>query len=575
MRPGTLILSRLLEKDLLNYLTYRPRIIGVKHLGKLETPPFLKLVGDSTENFYQLGLKDRNRHKNLLNHALGVISTPWKPLNQGVQETLKTLIIPALEKHPEYKKKISAYAEGLGESPQTLAMAYAIPELMCFMNKWMPGIPIGLMGCSSTFTWDSKRDALVHGRILDFPFHGSFDRQERAVLSHLDRGPKMLSFHSAGFGFPCITTMTDNGVSFALHQKFGSTFNPKGTPIFEIVYQMLQNCSNKNEVIRFLKKQQSITTWGFYMGFKNGDILSLELDGAQLHYHEYQATPDKILYFCNERERAKLNSPNVIPYSFYSQNKMRKLCFQNKMKEFKMNHLKEYTTEHIIRLMGRAHEQVKVAPKDWLADPLTPSSLQTVAMLPGIDEAYTLPGLAPKFFNQEVIQYKDSFQRAQQKVISFKGKSNSPTYQKGLYHMMQAQVALDLKDKHNPYHHIQLAIEYLEGFPIQKVALFYFYVLQYMNETHKKSLSQIYHLFKGLEGQLSPYLEDQRKLFIFRINKVLERDIEIRRNDIESDALKNIYHFENKLPQIILHKMTRSLMVPRIDLYDILYPYVK
>ncbi len=544
-------------------------------MGKSDTPPFYKLVGDSTENFYQLGLKDRDRHKNLLTHALGVISTPWAPLNKALQEAMKALTIPTLERCPEYKKKLVAYAEGLGENPHTLAMAYAIPELMCFMTKWMPGVPISLMGCSSVFTWDHKRDALVHGRILDFPFHGSYDQEERAVLSHLDRGPKMLSFHSSGFGFPSITTMTESGISFALHQKFGSTFNPKGTPIFEIIYQMLQNCSTKNEVIRFLKKQQSITTWAFYMGFKSGEVLSIELDGEQMFYHEHIATPDKLLYFCNDREKAKLNSPNTIPYSFYTQNQMRRACFEQKQKAFKMKADKGYTTEHVIRLLGRAWEQEGVAPKDWLADPLTPSSLQTIAMLPGIDEAYALPGKAPKFFNKEVVQYKESFYQPAQKMVSFTGKTNSPHYQKGLYHMMQAQVALDLKDQHNPYHHIQLAIEYLEGYPIEKVALFYFYVLQYMNETHKKSLSQIYHLFKGLEGQLPSYLEDQRKLFVFRINKVLGRSTEVRRNDIASEPLKRVYQFEEKLPQIILHRMTRTLMVPRIDLYDVLYPYVK
>lgn len=538
-------------------------------------PSFIKLVGESTENFYQLGLKDRDRHKNLLHHATNIVATPWGGLNHVINESLKALILTNLDRHRGYKNKISAYAEGLGESPQTLAMAYAIPELMCFMNKWMPGVPVGLMGCSSLFTWDSKRDALVHGRILDFPFHGSFDQEERAIQSQLDRGPKMLSFHSSGFAFPSITTITQNGMSFALHQKFGSTFYAQGTPIFEIIFQMLQRCSTRKEVIRFLKKQKSITTWAFYMGFKNGDILSAELDGENFYYNEYTASPDKIQYFCNDREKPKLNKADVIPYSFYTQNQMRRACFDKKLKVFKISHQKGYTTEHVLRLMGRAWEQEKVPSSQWLADPLTPSSLQTVAMLPGKEEAYFIPGKAPKFLNNEVIRYQDIFNQCSFASHKIKGKSNSQSYQKGLYHLMQAQVALDLKDIHNPYHHIQLAIEYLEGLPLEKIALFYFYVLQYMNETHKKSLSQIYHLFKGLEGQLPEYLEDQRKLFIFRINKVLDRAQEIRMSDIQSRPLQRIFQFESKLPLFVLHKMTRTLMVPRIDLYDILYPYVK
>lgn len=103
--------------------------------------PIHCLIGDTLENFYQLGLEDKGRHTLLLDHATGLFRTRWTGLNKGMQEVMKALLTPAIELHPRFKKRLEAYAEGLGARPSEVAMGLLVPEMMSFMEKWIPGVP--------------------------------------------------------------------------------------------------------------------------------------------------------------------------------------------------------------------------------------------------------------------------------------------------------------------------------------------------------------------------------------------------------------------------------------------------
>ena len=538
------------------------------------TPALIKLIGDEQENFYQLGLKDKQGHQLLLEHSLGLFRTPWKLVNTSMQEVLKTIVTPALEMHPSFKRRIEAYSEGLGRKPSEIALAYLIPEMMCFMDKWLPGIPHTLLGCSSTFSWCSKREALVHGRILDFPFLGSFDRQERAMLTQLSGGPKTLSFSSSGVCYPSITAMTENGVTLALHQKFGSTFHYKGTPIFDLVYNLLQNVSTINEAIAFLKRSSSLTTWSLYMGFSNAQVLEAEIDGANFYHTIHQVEPGKLLYFCNERHREADRLVESAPYGFQHFNEMRKESAQKKRALFEKKD-KEWNAEKLLRYQGFALEQRTKQSQQWIADTLTPSSLQNVCMIPALGEALAIPGEAPKFFNGEAWSLTKTFSAVESKIVKLRGKSNSPHYQKGLGHFMRSQVAHDTGDIHGVYHNIQLAIDYFDGDAYQVVARFYFLVFQYIHEDHRKTLSSTLNGFKELDGKLPPYLNDHCTLFIARLEKITRGSTTVGIDEIQNLNLQRIFDFEMKMPRLLFHRATRELMAPRLELLDIFYPHVK
>ena len=287
--------------------------------------PLIRLIGDSIDNFYQLGLKDKENHSNILSHLNSLIKTPFSKVDLTIRHLAKATLKQGFTHLPEFQKKMKAYSEGLGIAKEELTLSLLVPEIVSFLSTWVPGIPTSLLGCSSYFAWDDKTDSPIHGRVLDFPLQGSFDKNERVIWSKLDNGPATLSYSSVGFPYPSITAMTEYGVSFALHQKFDDLFNPNGTPIFELIFNMLQKCGDLKSTLEYLKKNESLTTWAFYMGFSNGEVLACDVMGKDLCYKTYHAKAGQVLYFNNMLiDQARYSKQkDFMPYGVQQYNQMR------------------------------------------------------------------------------------------------------------------------------------------------------------------------------------------------------------------------------------------------------------
>ena len=415
------------------------------------------------------------------------------------------------------------------------------------------------------------------GRVLDFPLMGTYDKHERILYSQLDNGPATLSFGSSGLPYPSLTCMTDQ-LTFALHQKFTNIFDENGTPIFELVFQMLQNCSTHQEVIQFLKKSRSLTCWGFYMGFKNGDILSVDIASNHLHYKLHHALDNKIHYFCNELQDPILQEKKFQPLGLNHYNKMRShiahLKIEKSIKGPKF--YKNDRMETLIMLMGGLLKQSNTKPSKWCADPLTPSSIQIVCMSPHSEKALYIPGPSPKHFKGEVLSIEHSFKRPQITLKKIaRPHSKSDCLWKGQQSLMSAQLAFHNKETALTYHHLQMAKLHFKDRPESIISTFFFCVIQYIYEPHPKIQSNLLTRFKHLKNKLPPYLRDHTFLFIARLEIILTQKTSISINDIKSEHLKSIFNIELKINPLFLHKLTAPFINPRIDLLDIIYLHLK
>ncbi|RPJ71644.1 MAG: hypothetical protein EHM20_14455, partial [Alphaproteobacteria bacterium] len=242
----------------------------------------LTLIGDADENFYQLGLMDRDKAKDVHRDVKLMLSTPWKPVNIAIEEVAKVVIKNTLLKRSEYCSQLKSYAEGLGVTFEEAAYTMLIPEIVSCMTKWAPGLIKGNLGCSSFFMRNEKQE-VVHGRILDFPLQGSYDLNERAILYDLKGMPKTLGFGASGIPYPSITLMTEDGMTLALHQKFNNVFNKDGISIFALIFDLLKYANDKASVLEYFKSHESITTWCLYMTFKNGDALAVDIMGKEIY----------------------------------------------------------------------------------------------------------------------------------------------------------------------------------------------------------------------------------------------------------------------------------------------------
>jgi len=534
----------------------------------------LTLIGNINENFYQLGLNDKERAKEVHRDVKNMLSTPWKGVNKGIEEVAKIILKNSLLKKTDYYNHLKCYSEGLGISHEEAAYVMLIPEMVSGMSKWAPGFIKGNLACSSFFMRNELGE-VVHGRILDFPLQGSFDLNERAILYDLKGIPKTLGFGSVGIPYPSITLMTEDGMTIALHQKFTNIINSSGLSIFELIFDMLKYANDKKSVLEYLKNHQSIATWCLYISFKNGDILAVDIMGNEIYANEYTLN-DNILYFCNHLENKSLNQDDFLPTGFHKYNSMRQEVAHKKIQHFNLK--KDKTELALIKMMTTPLEQ-KIKQKghyeNYLMDNLTPSSLSVMTMNPTASTSLYIEGPAPKLFRNNILSLSNCFSSPVQ--IKIKGKKNqkyvSEDYFQGLASLMKAQKSFDLKSPQSLYHHLQFAIDHLDLFPEKGVAEFYFLIAQYMYETHPKVLTNLLADFTKLEGHLPSNLNDHCLLFMARLQRILDSDSKLEEDKIQHQKLKSIYNLELKIPKQILHMTTKGMIIPRIDILDIIYIY--
>jgi len=528
----------------------------------------IKLIGDPVENFYQLGLKDRENFLPLFEHIKKLASPKVPVLPEVLAELAKKFVSTTFYKSHEENELIKAYAEGLNLPFSDVALCTLLPEFLSSMGKWIPNLPDQLLGCSSFFYWDEERNCPGHTRVLDFPLIETFDGNERLLSYNFQNESQILSFSTSGFPFPSITCMNEFGVSFALHQKFTDAFDNNGTPIFQLVYELLKKTDTIESAIEFLENSTSVTTWCLLLGFPNGDVLAADISGSKLTLKKHKIKKGDIVYYNNNTFDESWSQTQQLPTGIKLYNDMRTRSAKKKIKKLQKEKI---TATKVHKLV--CTPMLSKDNKNWDLDVVTPSSLCIVTMVPNEQEAFYATGPAPKYFNGELLHIENAFTKLKQSVVKLRNKKSIEKYTQGMRSLMLAQKGFDLHKFEEVYHYLQMAIDSLKQSPEVHIATFYFLALQFCEEDHQMIQSQILQSFIELTPNLPPHLQDHSLLFISRLERCLTGDTQVCEKDIKDNYLKSILKIELKIPAKILYRSLKPLINLRIDLLDVIYAH--
>ncbi len=542
--------------------------------------PLITLVGDPEENFYQLGVKDKQNHSDVLVHMQSQLKIFGPTIDYYLHKIFQGALTHKLQRGEIFSKLLGAYSQGLERNIEDVALGLLIPEILSGLGgikslglaKKNPA----LFGCSSFFALGGD-ERPIHGRILDFPLFGSYNNFERATICQFKQTPQIFSLSSAGLPYPSITAMNGNGVTLALHQKFNTIFNLKGRSIFEICFELLCEASSLESALRFLRKQNSITAWGINMSFQNGEVLLVDLCGEDLIYKELNLHKHKVIYTNNLPIKRHQATNNPFPPGIINYSKMRERVAEEKIKELKV---KGYTTEEeLLKIMATPLEQRHRRPKDYEISPLTSSSLTIATLRPVAGTASVVADPAPRLFRQNYHSIYDLWSDAKIRSLKLpvgnqkKEHVEMNNYYQGMNHLISAQTSMDLGDSQASHHHIQMSVQYFSEnkYHEQFSAQFFFLVLQFLNEKNNKVKFQILDHFKELMPNLPSRLAEHCLLFIFRLENILLKTTSVKESDFKTSEFKKIFKLENKIPKILFSHAIKQLIRPRFDIMDIVY----
>ncbi|MEX1099324.1 MAG: hypothetical protein WEB87_02790, partial [Bacteriovoracaceae bacterium] len=238
----------------------------------------LHLFGDPEENFYALGVKDKDSYQEIYEQITRLCARA-DFLAKALKLSTELAVNLGNRGSINLSKEIKAYAEGLGRPVNDVYFSILLPEIVASFNKWLPSLMSIIPGCSSLFVTDPRGKGVIHGRVLDYALAGPFEKYERSASYHFKDRLKIFTHTTAGMPFPALSSMNDRGLTLALHYKHGNYLDLKGDSIFSIAYQIISFCSDIHEVKKFLKNYPSMSHWGLYLSDRNGEVASIDVRG--------------------------------------------------------------------------------------------------------------------------------------------------------------------------------------------------------------------------------------------------------------------------------------------------------
>lgn len=530
--------------------------------------PTVRLIGDSLENFYQLGVKDNLAFTDLLKtyqSLMGMNHLPIYGFYKGFElKNIKKIV----EGKTELNSQLAAYTEGLAAKEHDVLFTLLAPELLSSHSHYFPKISKVLFGCSSLFAFDEKTESIFHGRVLDLPLRSVFERHERITHYQFSKSNQMVSFGTAGIPFACLTAMNDKNLTVALHYKPSSYFNPEGYPIFYIVHKLMSECDSIKSALKLLRTMPSLTYWGLYLSSSTENkVCAIDLCGDRLDKEEFDLSEQKFLYFTNRPIRDDSFNQNISPYNLKSFCQLKEQNINQKLKKIK----KISSHYDVIDLLSK----IESTPDSTVfkQGPITLNSVQVVSMNGKLKTAGISLGEIPRFNQGKIVEY-DFFKSKLSTPILKKGNDQvlDTKYLEGMKRFSKAFSHFDLNEIQEAYHEIQMSIAYLESYPEKIIAHFYYLILRYKYTEDDHDFGYLLEEFHNLKGKLPGGLEIHRKLFVFRIEKLLATSQTIFQGDFTATPLIKFFDFENKLNFLAL-KLLRKFIQPRPEILDVLYLY--
>ncbi|MCY4645126.1 MAG: hypothetical protein OXB88_10955 [Bacteriovoracales bacterium] len=546
-------------------------------MGPPSSSKLMRLLGTEDENFYRLGQEDKKAYSYARRSFLDNLSHFSSPLLQKLLGGgLEALALALLKRHRDMGQNLKAYAEGLERPCEKVFATFLLPELFSSYGLLTPNIMAPLLGCSSLFFRSTRSPGppskasssprgITHFRLLDISLSDSFSKYAQTILFSFPK-QKVFFFTTLGIPYPSLTAMNESGITLALHQKPGKFFSLKGTPIMKLAKLIITEAKNREDIEKIVKENPSMSSWGLYLGLKE-EVLEIDVIGDRHWITSHPLPEGKALYFCNEGPK-ETDTHKIIPYGFDEYNRMRREIVEDYLaRESQKGPLSE---DIILKGLTLPLGEKTVCTSRWKQSPLSPHTVDSCALNPVENRALRLRGKAPKILKRGYETYSDCFGSPRSQGHDEKGRKDLVHWEQGLEHLSEAMAHFRGKKTNALFHSLQMAEECYGGWPEQKIVHFYRIVFEYIFLKSARDENILLEDFEKLLGQLPPYLNEQCKLFILRLHKLLKLpppDL-----TLEHEQLKRIWKGESKLQEKIL-RGKRFLYIPKPEILDIIYPF--
>lgn len=218
-----------------------------------------------------------------------------KLLSHSLFPVLKTRLLRGVP--PFARERIRGMSDVLRVPMAALETAVVLPDLLPLLQSlavrmqpshFSPVIEVPTLGCSSLV---SIGRSLVHGRNLDFPGMGYWDRSPVIQLTETKGALKTVSFTTASVPVGGITALNEAGISVCLHQHYSRNWSTRGAPPFAIAEAALQRFSKLEDIVDYISRERVSSAWAFVIcDGKTKHSVVLEKDARHCGIRSYDSS---------------------------------------------------------------------------------------------------------------------------------------------------------------------------------------------------------------------------------------------------------------------------------------------
>jgi hypothetical protein len=507
------------------------------------------LIGDPIHNLYQLGLKERTSYLALELRVRRLLSTV-NLLGMGQDFLNRAKFLLKKKENSLFDKCIAAYAEGLGIDSARYYSFITLFELAAHYGQLYPELKGILPGCTSIFLKNTQGD-ICHGRLLDFPLVGVFDKAPRLYYWLPENGIPLMSYSCEGLAPLFFQGIHGSGMSFALHHKPGKTHHINGQSIFQILFEGLFEAKNLSDFKKELKKKITVTKWGILALDKSGQALVMDIDGPAQNIESFELNETSPLIFTN----IPLHKDAAGFENFY------------KFSESRQKWLKE-------KILAKSHKFLldnftdveDQKTKGWLHSAGTLSTI-------GAWEVNLTQGTVDVKEGDGALVLSDAILRVnlsnQNDISVLKPKSTESSFEKAWKRASMAQGYFDQGEQDLAYHELQMAQALCPHGVWKEIFSFYLAVWDFKFISNPKELGLIYKKVKNL--RVPDLLKDQWLLLLMRFERRLDLNPTVHQEDVSS-AVQELFRQE-RLSSKPMFATWMKLLYPRLEVLDVFSPH--
>ena len=507
--------------------------------------PTLALFGTPLENLYQVGTHDRAilaAQRPSAARARPLPSLAQEFWNFFIKSPLQTLLGQALEHHPTFQEHLRAYAEGRGVELTQVALDLVLPDFYPLLLRANQEVALPL---ASSATFLRRTDhGWAHFKTLEaaYPFPGN--EQLRVLDFAAPHYPRILTWSYPGWPFPLGHAWTSEGLTVSWHHLLTDKFNPRGQPLCELLWQLLNNAHDLKSALVFLQTCQVFTAASIIITDASGALGQIIMEGNR---HIVRHPPARNYYYFNRHEALPLRPRSLLRplQAHYLQQKRTAQAF-------------------LAATQDLAHQEF------WpeLLNPSCPGIWQatTVAIAAFNEQQLEIAHLTSTPPGHYQIAWPARPCAADQRPIPL---SDAP--REFTLAVQAATAALQKRQYGQAYTALRQAQAVAPQGAWQDYLPIYAALAQYflLPERPRKAWWDLQAELKSWRAKLPPVWADHLALFIARIHKVL--GVPPPRLKMVSPVMKRLLSYEQHLPPAVFLAATRLLTQLRPDILEIVY----